>query len=349
MARVGTIVPGTDGGGAVKASTARQRLFVLALVVVTSMVVTVAGAGSAVARDDRNGNGPFAVGTQSFTFVDTSRPTPPNGSFGGAPSRTLPTLVLYPAVGDPSRPPVPGARALGGNHRFPLIVFSHGFTATGPAYAPLLALLARGGYVVAAPTFPLSSQNAPGGPNGSDYVNQPGDVSFVLTRLLRLESDDARFRREMDGRRIGVAGHSLGAITTLGVTANSAVQDRRIDAAVSFSGLKLPFGSGTWFSKPTPPLMLVHGNADGTVPYGGSVDAYGQAPSPKAFLTLIGAPHTPFFSPWLDPTIRTVLDFLDGYLKHDHEALERLARDGNVPGVSSVQQDLRCSRCDKAA
>jgi fermentation-respiration switch protein FrsA (DUF1100 family) len=335
----------------VKTSNARRRVIAILFVVATAMVTTAAGSGTALADDGRTGNGPYAVGTRSLTFVDTSRPTPPNRTFGGAPSRTLPTLVLYPAQGDPNKPLVQGAAALHGR-RFPLIVFSHGFTANGPAYAPLLALIARRGYVVAAPTYPLSSGGAPGGPTIVDYVNQPGDVSFVITRMIGLDRADAGVRREIDPHRIGVAGHSLGAITTLGVATNSAVQDRRIDAAVSFSGIELPFGTGKFFSTPTPPLLLVHGNADGTVPYGSSVTVYGQAPGPKAFLTLLNAPHTPFFAPWLDPTVRTVLDFLDGYLKHDHEALERLARDGNVPGASTLQQDLRCRHCvdhDKAA
>jgi alpha-beta hydrolase superfamily lysophospholipase len=317
------------------------------------MVTTTVGSGVAVADEDHNregnGEGPYAVGTQSLTFVDTSRPTSPNGTFGGAPSRTLPTLVLYPARGDANKPSVEGARALT-DRRFPLIVFSHGFTATGPAYAPLLALIARRGYVVAAPTFPLSNGGAPGGPKGGDFVNQPADVSFVISKLLDLKRDDARFRREIDSKSIGVAGHSLGAITTLGVAANSAVQDHRIDAAVAFSGLELPFGPGSFFSTPTPPLLLVHGTADRTVPFGGSVNAYGHAPTPKAFLGLADAPHTPFLGPWLDPTIRTVVDFLDLYLKHDEDALKRLGRDGNVPGVSLLLQSLGCGHCrDKAA
>jgi pimeloyl-ACP methyl ester carboxylesterase len=331
-------------------SNARRQLIAIIFVITAATVTTATGSGAANASDDRTGNGPYAVGTQSLTFVDTSRPTPPNGTFAGAPSRTLPTLVLYPAEGNPNQPPVQGAQAVHGRHRFPLIVFSHGFTANGPVYAPLLALIARRGYVVAAPTFPLSSGGAPGGPTIVDYVNQPRDVSFLITRLLDLDRNDAAFRREINPKRIGVAGHSLGAITTLGVATNSAVEDRRIDAAVSFSGIELPFGAGSFFSKPTPPLLLVHGDADRTVPYGASVNVYGHAPPPKAFLTLINAPHTPFLGPWLDPTIRTVVDFLDGYLKHDHEALERLTRDGNVPGASSLQQDLRCPKChDKAA
>jgi dienelactone hydrolase len=322
------------------------------LVIATAMVTAAAGSGIAVAGEDHDGGGgkgPYAVGTQSLTFVDTSRPTSPNNTFGGAPSRTLPTLVLYPAQGDANRPPVEGAHALG-DRRFPLIVFSHGFTGTGPAYKGLLALIARRGYVVAAPTFPLSSAGAPGGPKGADYVNQPGDVSFVITRLLDLDRDEARFRREIDPKRIGVAGHSLGAITTLGVAANSSVQDRRIDAAVSFSGLELPFGPGSFFSTPTPPLLLVHGTADGTVPFSGSVNAYGHAPTPKALLGLANAPHTPFFGAWLDPTVRTVVDFFDLYLKHDEGARKQLGRDGNVPGVSLLLQSLGCVDCrDKAA
>jgi len=189
----------------------------------------------------------------------------------------------------------------------------------------------------------LSNGAAPGGPTILDYKNQPGDVSFVITSMIDLDGEHVPFRREIDRNRIGVAGHSLGAITTLGVATNTAVEDRRIDAAVSFSGLELPFAGGTFFGEPTPPLLLVHGNADQTIPYVSSVNVYGQAPPPKAFLTLVNAPHTPFAPPWLAPTVRTVIDFLDGYLKHDHEALEHLARDGNVPGVSSLQQDLGCS------
>jgi dienelactone hydrolase len=282
----------------------------------------------------------YAVGMRSYTFVDRSRPTSANGSFPGAPTRTLPTLLLYPAVGDPNGSAVKDARPVRSGHGFPLIVFSHGFTASGPAYAFLLEMFVREGYVIAAPTFPLSSGGAPGGPKLLDYVNQPADVSFVITRVLRLARRDPSLRGTIDPQHIGAFGHSLGAITTLGVATNSCCRDPRISAAVSFSGIELPFPGGSFFATPTPPLMLVHGDADQTVPYGGSVGAYGQAPSPKVFLTLDHAGHVPFLAPWLDPTVRTITDFLDGFLKRDRGALRRLAIDGNVPGVASVQEDL---------
>jgi predicted esterase len=282
----------------------------------------------------------YAVGVRSYTFIDRSRPTSANGTFPGAPTRTLPTLLLYPAVGDPNGPAVTDARPIRHGHGFPLIVFSHGFGASGPAYAFLLEMFVREGYVIAAPTFPLSSGGAPGGPKLLDYVNQPADVSFVITRVLQLARRDPSLRRTIDPRHIGAFGHSLGAITTLGVATNSCCLDRRISAAVSFSGIELPFPGGSFFATPTPPLMLVHGNADQTVPYAASVGAYAQAPAPKVFLTLDHAGHVPFQAPWLAPTVHTITDFLDDYLKHDRRALRRLPTDGNVPGVSSVQEDL---------
>ncbi len=66
----------------------------------------------------------------------------------------------------------------------PLIVFGHGFAVTPAYYFRLLRAWARAGYVVAAPVFPLENANAPGGPNESDLVNQPRDMSFVITSML---------------------------------------------------------------------------------------------------------------------------------------------------------------------
>ena len=319
----------------------------LASVAAALATVALASPSPAAASAAHRHGAPFAVGMRSYTFVDTTRPTAPNGSFGGAPTRTLPTLLLYPAVGDPAGPDVQNARPLEHGKGFPLLVFSHGFGASGPAYrVALLDRLAREGFVVAAPSFPLTSTGAPGGLKLGDYVNQPGDVSFVITQVLALARADRSLGKTIDPHEIGAIGHSLGAITTLGVAANSCCLDRRLDAAVSLSGIELPFGGGTFFSEPTPPLMLVHGTADHTVPYQGSVNAYAQAPSPKAFLTLVGAPHTWFFPPWIDPATQSIVAFLDGFLDHDPQAIRGLAADGDVAGVSSLQEDLSsCHWC----
>jgi alpha-beta hydrolase superfamily lysophospholipase len=284
---------------------------------------------------------PYAVGTHTFDFVDETRPTPPNGSYPGAPSRTLPTLLMYPAEGDPSEPPVEDARPLRRprSNGFPVVVFAHGFNGTPAGYAPFLAELVRRGFVVAAPAFPLTVRGGPGGLRFGDYENQPADVSFVLTRLGRV-AQRHRFDEAMDTRHAAVAGHSLGAVTTLGVAANSCCLDPRADAAVAFSGGPLPFEGGTYFSQPGPPLMLAHGTDDAIAPYGASVATYASAAPPKALLRLEGAPHGPFVAPWLSPIVRSVSKFLNGYLKERKAALRRLAQVGSVPGVASIELNL---------
>jgi len=320
------------------------RIAAISLVAAAAVVVSAAPAVASASPRTGHDGAPYAVGKRSYTFVDSSRPTAPNGTYPGAPTRTVPTLLLYPAKGDPSGPAVENAAPIRmrKTHRFPLIVFSHGFGADGgPEYEELLLKwLVRRGYVVGAPTFPLTSGGAPGGPVLDDYVDQPGDVSFVLTRLVRVARNDRSLRKTIDRHQIGAAGHSLGASTTLGVATNSCCRDRRIDAAVSMSGIERPFPDGDFFATATPPLMLVHGDADRTEPYAGSVTIYHQAPAPKVFLTLLGGEHIPFESPWLQPMVRSITDFLDGFLKHRRKALRRLTAHGNVPGVASVRKNL---------
>ena len=190
--------------------------------------------------------------------------------------------------------------------------------------------------MVAAPTFPLSSGTAPGGPSLTDSQEQPADVSFVLDRVLRLaHRNRAGLRRTISRHRIGAAGHSLGAVTTLALAANSCCRDRRIDAAVAWAGLLLPFTAGDYFSARTPPLMLVHGTADPT--YSASVDIYRQASRPKAFVTLVNGPHIPNIPPWVDPTENSTADWFNGFLKADRRAFKRLALHANVPGAASLQ------------
>ncbi len=266
---------------------------------------------------------PYRVASLSETFVDTSRATPSNGTYPGSSERVLPTLVLYP-------------HQLEERRHFPLIVFSHGFTASGPLYASVLIPWVAHGYVVAAPTFPLSSGGAPGGPTVADYPNQPGDVSFVITQMIRLgNTEGSPLHNLIDPQSIGVAGHSLGAITTLGVADNSCCKDHRIDAAVSIAGIELPF-PGTFFSGQTAPLLLIHGTSDKTVPYSASQTLFADSRSPTFFLTLEGAPHTAFFDPWGPVITNTVLGFFDRYLKHS-STVHQILRSGTMPGVSSIQ------------
>ena len=101
-------------------------------------VVAPVAPASAKTAVESHPHAPYAVGSRTYTFVDPTRPTSAHGTYPGAPTRTLPTLLLYPAAGDPAGPIVANAAPVRRRGGFPLIVFSHGFGASGPAYQFLL-------------------------------------------------------------------------------------------------------------------------------------------------------------------------------------------------------------------
>ena len=91
-------------------------------------------------------------------------------------------------------------------------------------------------------------------------------MSFVIGRVLRLARTDPSLRRTVDRHDVEIAGHSLGAITTLGLALNSCCHDRRVEAAVAFSGLVLPFPGGTRLRGPDPAAHARPRRQDGAVP-----------------------------------------------------------------------------------
>jgi len=140
-------------------------------------MVTVALAIAAAACGSSNEGGPDAtptpsdnaaattvdhpVGKRSIELVDRSRPTSPDPErdLPGRPDRTIPVTLLYPADGTPEANPKPVEDAPIADGTFPLVVFSHGWTSSGDsrAYQNRLVVWASAGYVVGAPTFPLTS------------------------------------------------------------------------------------------------------------------------------------------------------------------------------------------------
>jgi dienelactone hydrolase len=241
--------------------------------------------------------GPFPVGVTTMNFTDASRPTMSNGTFPGAPTRSLVTEVWYPAAGGAG---VAGqetrdAPLAGMEEPYPLIVYSHGFLSTRLGGAYLARGLASRGYVVAAPDFPLTNINAPGGPNLDDVVEQPNDVRFLIDRLLILsDTPGSLLSGGIDADRIGLVGLSLGAMTTMLATYHPALRDPRVQAAAVLAGPGCIF-TAAFYGNRRVPLLLVHGDIDAIVPYAeNAVLAYQEAPPPKYLLTLVGGSHTGF-------------------------------------------------------
>ncbi|HEX4493931.1 MAG TPA: hypothetical protein VH914_22205 [Acidimicrobiia bacterium] len=270
---------------------------------------------------------PYKIDQFTVTYVDHSRPTPRNGSYAGASTRTLPTVVSIP-VGAP-RP-------------LPLVVFSTGIDGTGTNYEGLYGTWVQAGYAVAAPVFPLSNHSAPGGSTIADFSSQPGDVRFVLTQLLNASAaKSGRLAGEFDPHAIALAGKSLGALTTLRTAYLIADHETRERAVISLTG----GGDATpeFFKGITVPLLLEHGDADKTVPYKASVDAFNAAETPKFLVTLFGQDHGGAFDGENNASARvvenTTLDFLDAYVRDGDTGLAKLKHDGTVAKVASIRSD----------
>jgi dienelactone hydrolase len=260
---------------------------------------------------------PFAFTLRHEQFVDTTRPTATPGDPAYSPTRTLPTDVYIPTASTP--------RAL--------IMFSHGYHGAPRKFSHLFRAWARAGYIVAAPRFPLTSDRGEPYDSIGDVVNQPGDISFVLTRLL-----DGPLRSRIDASRIGAAGLSLGGGTTYGLIESPCCRDQRIRAAAAFDAVRLPLGAP--FEPNTIPLLIAHIDTDVSVPYKTAQQAFTDSVSPKWFLTFKTGIHPEAYensrSPHDRTATRTSIDFFDLTLLGDRSARARLLHDGTNPGESTI-------------
>jgi predicted dienelactone hydrolase len=238
-------------------------------------------------------DGPYPVGVRTVTFVDTSRPTAPNGDFPGAPDRTLVTEIWYPASQTGRDVPVDTTGS-----PYPVVIHSHGFLDSRVGEAFVSQHLASRGYIVAATDYPLSHGAAPGGATVSDVHNQPGDWSFVLDGVLSELGDAA------DSGRIGASGLSLGGLTTFLVTYHRDLRDPRIRAALPMAAPGCLF-TRRFFRTSEVPLLILHGDSDLIVPFrGNGRRGYRRAFRPKFLVQLRDGSHTGFsgFATMFDPS-----------------------------------------------
>jgi len=230
--------------------------------------------GTGVVRDGPVADDGASPGTIRLveTLVDRTRTT------HEAPCRVLPVALHVPT--ELARP-------------HPLIVVVHGRDGDPTSLRPLLDTWTTAGYVVAAPTFPITEKDADDKPRGDEVARQARDVSFVIDQLLDQARDAATpLFGTIDPTRIGAVGMSLGGMTVYGLVANTCCRDARVTAAISLAGVYRAFPHGSYVHRAVP-VLLVQGDADKG--YHNSVTAYPQLAAPKWFVTLHGSLHSPPF------------------------------------------------------
>jgi predicted dienelactone hydrolase len=287
--------------------------------------------------------GPFAVETASFEWTDAAR------------NREVPVKVYYPKDG--AGP-------------FPLIVFSHGLGGSREGYEYLGRHWASHGYVSVHVQHKGSDtevwkgaanrEEAMKGMRDSladvtNAIDRPRDVSFVIDSVTKLNAEDARFKGRIDLDRVGMAGHSFGAWTTLAVAGQGSpalarlgkpLADPRVKAAIAmsapapaaarrgnaFAGVKIPalHMTGTLDDSPISDSKA----ADRRVPFDkiAGVDQFLVTFEGGDHMVFSGRPRAmgggakdPLFQ---DLILQSTTAFWDAYLRGDAAAKTWLAGDG---------------------
>jgi predicted dienelactone hydrolase len=216
--------------------------------------------------------------------------------------------------------------------KLPVIVFSHGFHGCGTQSKFLMRAFAQAGYFVVAPNHRDATCGG-GGASWSDksalpfknpqewddrsYRDRADDIAHLIGALRT----DERFRDRADTTRLGLAGHSLGGYTVLGLAgAWPGWKLKDVKAVLALSPYTQPYGLHDTLSGLAVPVMYQGGTLDfGVTPeLHKSMGSYDRSPAPKYYIEFKGAGH---FA-WTDlrATFHGSIDsysvaFMDRYVK----------------------------------
>jgi dienelactone hydrolase len=310
---------------------AAARLLAALALAATALACSDGGSGSSAPI------APEAVLESERVLVDRSRPTPPKQGFAGAGERTIATRVWW-------APEAPDGRVCGRNG-CALVVLAHGFGGSTMRFDAYARHLAARGYVVAAPTFPLTNEAAPGGhlTGLGDLLSQPGDISFVIDEMVAASADPGDpLAGRVDGERVGVMGHSLGGATAVAVTRLPCCTDPRVDAVIGVAPATFVVEGmfGEEIAAAGPPTLSIAGERDPVVQPAGVRALHDGFAPPRVYLQVATANHVDLIenygapSPNLVPTEDASVAFLAEVVTGERGALEpvleRLAAEGHV-------------------
>ena len=161
-----------------------------------------------------------------------------------------------------------------------MIVHSHGLGGSREASAFILEAVAQAGFVVVALQHPGSDSSIAAGrqegllaqmpPDAA--VNRFGDIPFALDQLTAMNAPGGALAGKLDLTRIGMSGHSFGALATLVAIGQilpgspaEVFREPRIKAAIAYSPNKArQGGSQTAFAAIRTPMLHFTGTYDST-------------------------------------------------------------------------------------
>ena len=263
----------------------RLGLAALALLLMGALPAACGGGEGSKGPSDPGLTGPYPIGVTELTFERSSTTT-------GEP-RTLRTIIWYPADESAKKQPedlmakgVIDAKVTKDDRPLPIIMFSHGSGGTPYQSTYYTRHLASHGFVVVAPPHPgnTTADCLPCTDTAAlldSYLNRPDDIAFVLEALLARNADPGSlFYNALDANRVGMSGHSFGALDTLRLAAS----DSRFLAALAMAppGENVASRVG---GKIEIPVMLM----------GGALDEVTTLDAQQAYFDSLGADGPPHF------------------------------------------------------
>jgi dienelactone hydrolase len=234
--------------------------------------------------------------------VDDSRGTPATCEHGPLGYRDLWIQYRFPTQ--------PG--------RYPLLVFAHGWNANPDHYGAFLDDLAAGGYVVAAPVFPVAKFTpCRGSAYAPDIREQAFDISAVITHIVQTGSPITS--RIEPVTSTGVLGHSDGGMTVALMARGAGFHDWRVGAYAEISGA-IPAGYAT--APNQVPVLAVNGWSD-TVNNVSWADRFYESSIPSKGEFVSVGDHTSLLNgadPYTFATRNAVVSFFDRWIRGDTDA-----------------------------
>lgn len=267
-----------------------MRLSIAALIFPAFLVPGIAAEAQAAAYDPLSIDDAFKPATVDLTVADAAR------------QREIPLRIYLPE----SRWPAP------------VVLFSHGLGGWRLNNAFLGRHWAARGYAAVflqhhgsddavwrGKPFPEALRGMSQAASVDSFLLRVRDVTATLDQLERWNAGgDTRLAGRLDMTRVGMSGHSFGAITTQGVSGQAFdfgdFRDRRIRAAVALSPSAPPIGTPAQaFGKVDIPWLLMTGTEDvvgmGMIDVASRLAVYANLPpGGKYELVLAGARHLAF-------------------------------------------------------
>lgn len=269
----------------------RRHTFLLAVIGLAAAAVAAATAACAAPQPPPVATAPEAISVLLQEWRDPAR------------DRVVPVKLYVPA----------------GRGPFPVVIHSHGLGGSREGSTVILEQVARAGFLVVALQHPgsdtellreglpaLLARREPVGAEAA--VQRYRDVPFAIDELGRINAGPGPLRGRLDLGRVGMSGHSFGALSTLVAIGQNvprapagAFRERRIMAAVVYSP-NAPRGESpeTAFTAVEAPILHFTGTEDRTpldreaTPWGRTIP-FQHIEGPDQFLVVIrGGDHALF-------------------------------------------------------